>query len=125
MFGLIALRCAGYQHEEAYFGMPLVYLSYTSENKWIKGISMGLAMTVRPVYAAYSLPYIKNNYAWVISYVVLMICYFIALFTMPHFIHYNPITNLFNGGADINYAFWFLDYALFIILPLMWVEELK
>jgi hypothetical protein len=124
-FTLIALRCAHYQHEEAYFGMPLVYMSYMSNNKWIKGISMGLAMTIRPVYLAFMLPYYKNEWVWGISTGIFAIAYLTAIFTMDYFITYNPILNLFRGGMEINYAFWFLDYMLFIILPLMWVEEME
>lgn len=121
LFIVIAFRTASYQHEEVYFGLPLVYMGMYCKNKWLKGIAIGLSMTVRPVYFAYLLPFIKDYKVWITGCVVCVVCYFTALFTYGEsFIYFNNLTSIFRGGAEINYSLWFLDYALLILLPLIW-----
>lgn len=121
LFMILALRTAVYQHEEVYFGMPLVYFAGIVSNKYLKGILTGISLTVRPVYIAYLLPYFKSERVWVSAWITGIICFIGGVLTFGiSFVDYNNFTSIFRGGTEINYTFWFLDYALFILLPIIW-----
>jgi len=123
MFAILALRTANYQHEEVYAGLPFIYLALTSRNEILKGICSGIALTVRPIYIFYHLGFVRKPVVWVAGILTAGVIYTVALFTFPEFHIYNPITNLLNGGTEINYSLWFLDYALLILIPIMWAAD--
>lgn len=125
LFMILVLRTVVYQHEEIYFGLPFVYLGMFSKNQIIKGIATGISMTVRPVYLAFLLPYLipnkKNYYVWGAGILTCGLCYMAGLFVYGEsFLLYNNITSIFRGGAEINYTMFFLDYALLILIPIIW-----
>lgn len=124
LFMILALRTVVYQHEEVYFGLPFVYAGMYCKNQVARGVAYGISLTVRPVYLAYLLPYLVPNkntlYIWAIGIMTAGLAYMIGLFVYDDFIFYNNITSLFRGGLKINYSLWFLDYALLILLPIIW-----
>lgn len=128
LFMVLAYRTAVYQHEEVYFGLPFVYIGLISNHQIVKGIANGIALTVRPIYLAYMLPYLvptgKTLYVWAIGIMTAGLFYMSFLFMFGgSFVEYNNITSIFRGGAKINYSLWFLDYALLILLPIIWTKE--
>ncbi len=124
LFMLFAFRSVVYQHEEVYFGLPFVYAGMYCKNQIVRGVAYGISLTVRPVYLAFLLPYLIPNkntlYIWAIGIMTAGLCYFTGLLVYDNFIFYNNITSLFRGGLEINYSLFFLDYALLILLPIIW-----
>lgn len=126
LFAFFVFRTALYQHEEVYWGLPLIYVGLFCRNNIIKGIASGLSLTVRPVYVAYILhnliPRLNSGLVWSISMVIACVCYMAGLWVFGgDFFYLNNLTSVFRGGATINYSLWFLDYALLILLPMIWL----